>query len=115
MTTPNIPDRPALGKDASAEEVEADIARTREELADTVDALTQKLDVKAQAQNKAYELKDRAGEQVHAARVQSGATLEQLKESAIDERGQLKPAVPAVAVGLVAVSLAVVIWRRRQG
>ncbi len=114
MTTPNSPDRPEPGNEASADEVEADIARTRAELGDTVDALTQKLDVKAQAQHKADELKDRAGEQIYAAKVQGGAALAHIKDTATDERGQLKPVIPAVAAGLVVVLVAVVIWRRRR-
>jgi hypothetical protein len=39
-------------------EIEADIERQREHLADTVDALTHKLDVKAQAKERASHLAD---------------------------------------------------------
>ena len=39
-------------------ELEADIARTREELAHTVDQLTAKLDVKTRVRNRATETKD---------------------------------------------------------
>ena len=42
------------------DEIEADIARQRDELASTVDALHAKLDVKTRAQDKAAELRDRA-------------------------------------------------------
>jgi len=42
------------------DEIEADIVRQRDELASTVDALQAKLDVKARAQDKAAELRDRA-------------------------------------------------------
>lgn len=42
------------------EEIEADIARQREALAETVDHLHERLDVKSRAQAKAVELKDRA-------------------------------------------------------
>jgi hypothetical protein len=42
------------------EQLEADIARQRDELADTVDALQAKLDVKTRAKQKAAELKERA-------------------------------------------------------
>ena len=41
-------------------QIEADIVRQREELAETVGALQDKLDVKSQAQHKAAELKDLA-------------------------------------------------------
>ena len=42
------------------EQIEADIARQREQLADTVNQLQAKVDVKARAQDKAAELKERA-------------------------------------------------------
>lgn len=41
------------------EEIEADIARQREHLADTVDALQDKLDVKSRAQAKARDVQQR--------------------------------------------------------
>jgi transcription elongation GreA/GreB family factor len=41
-------------------EIEADIERQREHLADTVDALAHKLDMKAQAKERASRLADRA-------------------------------------------------------
>ncbi len=41
------------------EEIEADIARQREQLADTVDALQDKLDVKSRAQAKAHDVQQR--------------------------------------------------------
>ncbi|MEO9221713.1 MAG: DUF3618 domain-containing protein [Mycobacteriaceae bacterium] len=115
MTTPNDPDLPPPGKDASVEEIEADIARTRENLGNTVDELTQKFDVKAQAQNKVQDIKERAEEQVHTAQVRGGEALSHAKATATDEQGKVKPAIPAVgAVVLVATVLALVIWRRRQ-
>ena len=42
------------------DQIEADIERQRDQLADTVDQLTHKLDVKAQARAKASDLRDRA-------------------------------------------------------
>ncbi|MBB1029506.1 DUF3618 domain-containing protein [Dietzia sp. SLG310A2-38A2] len=113
MASPSFPDRPEPDAQASAEEVEADIARTREELAHTVDELTRKLDVKAQAQHKKQEVKDRVGEQVHSARAQGAQTFADLKDTATDDRGQLKPIVPAAAVALAAAVIAVVVWKRR--
>jgi hypothetical protein len=46
--------------DDRTSELEADIERQREQLADTVDQLTHKLDVKAQAKERASHLADRA-------------------------------------------------------
>ena len=44
----------------SPEEIQADIEQQRERLAQTVDQLTHKLDVKEQARSKAAEVRDRA-------------------------------------------------------
>jgi hypothetical protein len=46
------------------EQIEADIERTRAELGDTVEALAAKTDVKARAQAKADELKEKAPESI---------------------------------------------------
>ncbi len=45
---------------STPEEIQADIEQQREQLAETVDQLAHKLDVKAQASAKVDELKDRA-------------------------------------------------------
>jgi hypothetical protein len=45
---------------SSPEQLEADIERQREELADTVDALHAKLDVKTRAKDKAADVRERA-------------------------------------------------------
>lgn len=72
-------------------ELEADIAAQREQLAATVDDLAAKLDVKAQARNKAFELKDRA------------TTAD----------GGPRPEVLAALGSLVAIAVVVLVWRRR--
>jgi hypothetical protein len=72
-------------------EIEADIERQRDQLADTVDQLTAKLDVKARAKTKAGELTDRA----------------------TTDTGRPRPEVLAAAVSLVAVVAVLVWWRRR--
>lgn len=50
MTTPE-PVKPEPAASASPAEIQADIEQTRKELGDTVDQLTDKFDVKAQARN----------------------------------------------------------------
>jgi len=45
---------------STPEEIQADIERQREQLAETVDQLTQKLDVKAQTKAKVADIQDRA-------------------------------------------------------
>lgn len=78
---------------SSPEAIEADIERQREELADTVSALHDRLDVKARARRKAAELKDRA----------------------TTDAGKPRPELAAlVAAAVVAAGVAgFVVWRRR--
>jgi hypothetical protein len=73
------------------EQIEADIERQRDDLADTVDQLTHKLDVKAQVRAKASDLQDRA----------------------TTDTGKLRPELVAAGVSLIAVVAVLVWWRRR--
>ena len=73
-------------------EIEADIVRQREELADTVAALQTKLDVKAKAKHKAADLKNRA----------------------TTDSGKPRPTYVAGAVAAVAAVVGLVFWRRRN-
>ena len=75
------------------EELEAEIAVQREQLAETVDELAAKLDVKSQAQRK----------------------VAALKESATTDSGRPRPEVLAAAGSLVAMALVLILWRRRRG
>lgn len=74
------------------EELEAEVARQREQLAHTVDDLAAKLDVKSQAQHKVAELKD------------AGTT----------DAGTPRPEVLAAAASLVAMAVVLLLWRRRH-
>ena len=74
------------------EEIEADIAAQREQLAETIDALTHKLDVKSQAKAKAADVKERA----------------------TTETGKPRPELLVGAGVVVAVVVGVLVWRRRQ-
>jgi hypothetical protein len=80
---------PTTSNDPDA--IREDIERTRENLAETVDALHAKLDVKSQAKAKA----------------------DQLKASATTDTGKPRPELVAAAVGVVLVAFALVWWRRR--
>ena len=75
----------------SPEQLEADIARQREELASTVSQLEAKLDVKSRAQHKAAELKERA----------------------TTDTGAPRPEVLAVGVAVLA-TVGLLVWRRRR-
>jgi len=72
-------------------DIEADIETQREHLADTVDQLAHKLDVKAQAKERASQVKDRA----------------------TTDAGRPRPELLGALVGLVLVTGLVVWWRRR--
>jgi hypothetical protein len=73
------------------EELEAEIAIQREQLAGTVDELAAKLDVKSQAQRKVAALKD----------------------SATTDDGRPRNEVLAAAGSLVAMAVVLLLWRRR--
>ena len=76
----------------SPEQIEADIARQREELAATVSQLEAKLDVKARARAKAAELKARA------------TTAD----------GKPRPELLAAAGAVVVAVVGLTVWRRRH-
>jgi len=59
------------GEQRSPEEIEADIERTRRDLGDTVAAVAEKADVKAQAKLKVDEAKARVKEKVGGAKPES--------------------------------------------
>src|SRR5437764_10882017 len=79
----------------SPEEIRADIAATREELGETVEAVAKKADVKAQAKQKVDETKAQARERVD--HVKAGAAANQVQAKARE-----KPLPFAVAGALVA-------------
>lgn len=72
-------------------QLEAEIEEQRDQLAETVDQLTHKLDVKTQAQERVADLKDRA----------------------TTDSGKPRPGLLAVGLGLVVVTGLLVWWRRR--
>jgi MYXO-CTERM domain-containing protein len=78
-------------KPSTPEEIKADIEQQREHLAETVDALHHKLDVKAQAQAKVADLKDRA----------------------TTDTGAPRPELVAAGLAVLAV-VALLVYRRRR-
>jgi hypothetical protein len=100
MTAPE-PDRPEPGPDAGIDDIAADIAQTRNELGQTVEALTHKLDVKEQARQKVDDTKARVAEKADAVR-----------HSAAENPQQSVPIGAIVA--LIAIGAGFLIWRRRQ-
>ena len=90
-----------MGEERSPEEIKAEIASTREELGDTVAALAEKADVKAQARKKVDETTAQVKQKVSGA---TGKAQDAAPESAGAAADQAKLAVqenpvPAAAVG----------------
>lgn len=97
------PARPEPGPDADVDEIQTDIAQTRKELGETVEALSAKMDVKQRTKDKAAETKEAVVDKAHAA-----------QHATIDD-GRAKVTVP-VAIAVVA-GAAALVWfvRRRRG
>ncbi|HWM75191.1 MAG TPA: DUF3618 domain-containing protein [Nocardioides sp.] len=88
--------------------LQADIERTREELAHTVDQLTAKLDVKTRVRDRAVETKDQVAAQVQSLR-------EQAADRATDDDGKPTPVAVSIGGGVIAGLAAVILvlmWRR---
>lgn len=81
-----------MAEQRSPEQIEAEIAVQREQLAGTVDELAAKLDLKTQAQRKVASLKD----------------------SATTDSGAPRPEVLAAVGSLVAMALVLLLWRHRR-
>jgi len=110
---------PAQAGSASSEQVELrrDIEQVRGELADTVNALTEKADVKARAQERAQALKAQATEKAREVRAQAAAKAPQLTGVAQQKAQQAQQVVqekPGAAVGAAVAVLGLLILRRRR-
>ena len=81
-----------MPENRTPEQIETEIAAQRAQLADTVDQLSARLDVKSRASAKAIELKDRA----------------------TTDDGAPRPEVLAAVGSLVAMTLVLVWWRHRS-
>jgi ElaB/YqjD/DUF883 family membrane-anchored ribosome-binding protein len=90
------------------EQLRRDIERTRAELGATVEALSHKTDVKAQAREKAEQAKVQAREKAEQATTQAREKAELAKSQARE-----KPAIP-LAAGITVAILALLLIRRRR-
>ncbi|HEY9263990.1 MAG TPA: DUF3618 domain-containing protein [Mycobacterium sp.] len=89
---------PEPGPDAGIDEIQADIEKTRAQLGETVGALSDKLDVKTRAQDKAAETKEAVIHRAHVA----------------TESARANPAVPAGVVVAVIAAIGLLWWWRRR-
>ena len=105
---------------SDVEDLKSEIEQTRAELADTVDALTAKLDVKAQASERAHELAGKAAARYEEAKSsapepvrQAIGTVEQAARPVVHKAKQ-DPRRAALIAGGVLVAL-LVLRRLRRG
>ena len=81
-------------EDKSPAEIRAEIEETRQELGDTVEALAEKTDVKAQAKAKVDDVKGQAQAKVEDVKGQAQAAAEEAKAKAKDLGDKAKAAAP---------------------
>ena len=105
--------------DRTVDEIEADIAETRNRLADSVDALAAKVDVKAQAKEKVGEVKAQAKDKVDEATARAKDKTGQAKEQVVVTSQSLVDRFKAasrpvqVAIGAAPLVLLILIVVRR--
>ena len=95
------------------EELQAQIEVQREQLAETLDALTEKLDVKAQAQHKVADVKAQARQRAAELRSTTQSTVATVKDRGTTADGRPRPELLGLAAAGVTALLALVLWRRR--
>lgn len=124
MSTNTTPQSPEPGKDADISEIQADIDTTRAELGQTVEQLSERLDVKKQAKRKAGAYKAHAAEAVHSTREQVLGVVTATGEKArkLTHSGEADPAADRRRGGITLGSAAffvcaliagVLVWRHR--
>jgi hypothetical protein len=113
MTDPE-PGRPEPGPDAGVEDIQADIEATRNELGQTVEALSAKLDVKHQAMQKVDDTKKLIANRAQTVRSKGSEVGSRVVDAVTDDEGSIRPVVPVAALALVTAIVGVVIWRRRR-
>ena len=102
-------------------DIKADIEKTRAELAETVDSLTAKLDVKAQAKHRVQEVEQRAAQGYEQAKAKAPepvrqviGTVEQAARPLAAKAAQDKRRSATIAGGVVLVLIVVRRMRRRR-
>jgi hypothetical protein len=120
MTTDPTPLSPEPGPDAGIDDIQADIEHTREELGETIEALSAKADVKGWVKKKAADTKDGITEKVYETKEivveKAHAAQSAARDAVTDDTGSVKPGVPIAALIAAAAVLVVslVVWRGRR-
>jgi MYXO-CTERM domain-containing protein len=98
---------------STPEEIQADIERQREQLAETVDALGHKLDVKAQTKAKVEDVKEQTRAKVQDVKTQTQVRAAEVKDLSTTDEGKPRPEVIGAAAAVVVV-VGLLIWLRRR-
>ena len=107
-----------MSESQTPDEIRAEIEQTRSDLGETVDALTNKVDVKAQARQKVESVKSTVSDKAGQAKAAAPAPV----QKALDKTGEvtapaLQKAAPyrkQIAVGAAVVLAVLLFWRRRR-
>lgn len=114
MTTPNDSDWPQPDKNSTNDELVVDIQHTREQLGQTIEALSQKFDLKAQARRKVHDANARANTQFAAVAARAGHLRARVMDAASNEPVNAAAVGAAVGIGIIAVMMAFGRWRRQR-
>jgi capsular polysaccharide biosynthesis protein len=110
---------------STPEEIQAEIEQQREQLAETVDQLTHKLDVKSQTKAKVGEVKSQTKAKVDEAKLQTKAKVDEaklqtkakvheVKDLSTTDEGKPRPELLGAAAAVVVVGVALIIWLRQR-
>jgi hypothetical protein len=102
-------DRPEPGPDAGGGEIRADIEATRNDLGQTVEALSAKLDVKQQAKQKFDDTKELIADTAQTVRAKGSQVGSHVADVATADEGSVRPVIPVAALALLAAVVGVVI------
>jgi hypothetical protein len=107
-----------MSESPSPDEIRAEIEQTRSDLGDTVDALTTKLDVKAQAKQKVDSVRStisgKAAQAKGAAPTPVQKALDRTGEAATPALQKAAPYKKQIALGAAGLLGVLLFWRRRR-
>lgn len=112
MNANEHPDPHRTTSGGSPDEIQQDIERTRAQLGRTADALAQKLDAKAQMQEKLAHARARGDAATAHARAVTQAKTQRAKQAGSRLYREQPTAVFGVAAGVAALVVVAVVWRR---